>query len=215
MAQTVLLIRSPSEQDDDPYHSALEPAGFQPTSIPILATQLVNVESLASKISSGPSGTDAATSVNGVIMTSGRSVEAWKAAISILDAQSTLADWATTPFYVVGEKTATELKSLSSSPFLPHPTFIRGAQETGTAAKLAQFIADDKERSPGTLLYLTGDKNRDTLTKTLDESGIVWEGIRVYETKEDLAFQERLDEFIIHIAQSAYATVLFNTICLI
>ncbi|KZS95446.1 tetrapyrrole biosynthesis uroporphyrinogen III synthase [Sistotremastrum niveocremeum HHB9708] len=198
MTQTVLLIRSPSEQTPDPYHEALEAAGNEATSIPILATQLVNIESLASKILAGPLGKDAAASVNGVIMTSGRSVEAWKAAISTIIAQDTegAADWCTTPFYVVGDKTASELKSLPSSPFLPHVDFIRGAQEAGTAAKLAEFIIHDKDRSLGTLLYLTGDKNRDTLSKTLDEHGIGWESICVYETTEDLEFPKRLDEFI-------------------
>jgi hypothetical protein len=52
------------------------------------------------------------------------------------------------------------------------PSDVRGT-ESGTAENLAHFIVQDMAGTDKTLLYLTGDKNRDTLQKVVEtESGM-------------------------------------------
>lgn len=58
---------------------------------------------------------------------------------------------------------------------------------------MARFIVDDLE-SPDEkrLLYLTGDKNRDTLPKILRQAGIELDDVQVYETRGSPAFENDL-----------------------
>lgn len=81
-------------------------------------------------------------------------------------------DWSTTPFYAVGPSTAAVLTSLAGPAPSPAraalcPCDVRGS-DTGTSETLAHYIVSDQ---PGEarLLYLTGDKNRDTLPKIIEE----------------------------------------------
>jgi uroporphyrinogen-III synthase len=53
------------------------------------------------------------------------------------------------------------------------------------------MLSDIKER-PAKLLYLTGDKNRDTLPNILTEGGITLEALQVYETVGSPRFEEQL-----------------------
>lgn len=93
-------------------------------------------------------------------------------------------DWSTTPFYVVGQKTARVLSGddtiLLDSKY--RPRILLGAKESGTGAKLAEFIlldyagrnsavsAPEKSSDPAwlPLLYLTGDKTTGSLMNTLE-----------------------------------------------
>jgi uroporphyrinogen-III synthase len=95
-------------------------------------------------------------------------------------------DWSSLPFYVVGNATATPLRSLrdiyDDSCLVPKD--IRG--ESGTGERLAHFILEDVPRSESSLktklLYLTGDKNRDTIPNILQDGGLDVECLKVYET---------------------------------
>ncbi|KAI5983290.1 hypothetical protein EDD15DRAFT_2316713 [Pisolithus albus] len=51
------------------------------------------------------------------------------------------------------------------------PTDVRGRSEAGSAEKLARFILEDVPESKK-MLYLTGDKNRDTMPKILNQRGV-------------------------------------------
>jgi hypothetical protein len=69
---------------------------------------------------------------------------------------------------------------------------IRG-QESGSAANLATFILSDMHGRSGTkLLYLTGDKNRDTISMMLSGENITLEPLQVYRTQESSSFAGRL-----------------------
>jgi len=68
---------------------------------------------------------------------------------------------------------------------------IRG-QASGNAAALSPFILSDIKESPAKLLYLTGDKNRDTLTNFLSEGGISLEALQVYVTEGSPRFEEQI-----------------------
>ena len=63
------------------------------------------------------------------------------------------------------------------------PKDIRGGSESGTGDRLARFILDDLPKT-GTkkLLYLTGDKNKDTIPRILIDGGLELDSLKVYET---------------------------------
>lgn len=93
----------------------------------------------------------------------------------------------------MGQTTATALVDVFSS--FSHLGLglpdIRG-QSSGNAASLATFILIDLQERPLKLLYLTGDKNRDTLPQLLNEGGISLQSLQVYETRGSSSFETSL-----------------------
>lgn len=74
----VILLRAPSlENGDDPYEKQFAAVGYQATSVPVLETAFTNLEELQWIIHSGP----AFHGLTGVVITSGRAVDAWKQAV--------------------------------------------------------------------------------------------------------------------------------------
>ncbi|KAL7278482.1 hypothetical protein ACG7TL_007481 [Trametes sanguinea] len=199
MPTNVLLLRSPSEDGGpDKYEEAFRARGFRPVSVPVLETVHRNLDKLAEVVRRRGRlpGDNADARYAGVIVTSGRACEAWQTVVHDLSQESSSSGdaedgqtWAAVPFYAVGAATATALSSIGSAyPSSPHaPHDIRGGAESGTAEKLAHFILADLARSPTrhgkTLLYLTGDKNRDTLPRILSEGGLELESLQVYATQ--------------------------------
>jgi uroporphyrinogen-III synthase len=66
---------------------------------------------------------------------------------------------------------------------------------SGNATTLASFILEDPDK-PSRLVYLTGDKNRDTLTHILQEDGISVEPLQTYKTEGSPSFAEDLSTVI-------------------
>lgn len=100
------------------------------------------------------------------------------------------------PFYVVGDATAAALAAIQEIPAshgLP-PRDIRGSAATGTSEKLAHFILNDSGDSKPTLLYLTGDKNRDVLPNILKDGGLALENLQVYATTGSSHFESDLQD---------------------
>ncbi|KAI9463508.1 tetrapyrrole biosynthesis, uroporphyrinogen III synthase [Russula earlei] len=177
MAQRVLLLRTPaSPPETDPYEAALTRASFRPLSLPVLETVLENVDRLSRIIRGEDEGR-----VDAVIVTSARAVDA--CANAGVDT-----DWRAVRFYVVGHATAAALARLRTP-----PQDVRG-MECGTAERLARYIVGDARREER-LLYLTGDKNRETLARVvregLGEEGVLRE-LRVYATRGVGDFEGRL-----------------------
>lgn len=104
-----------------------------------------------------------------------------------------LDSWSTIPFYLVGHGTTAALSEVretcGSTRFTPE--IFRG-EPSGTGEKLARFILDGPHERPKKLLYLTGDKNRDTLPKILEEAGIELRSLKVYETQGSTSFERDL-----------------------
>ena len=107
-------------------------------------------------------------------------------------------DWKSIPFYVVGEATATALADLArqynDSYYVTRN--VLGGAESGTAEKLAHYILDHhplNQDSHPTFLYLTGDKNRDTLPTVLASGGITLRTLQVYETRGSSTFAKDLE----------------------
>ncbi|KAJ7494646.1 tetrapyrrole biosynthesis, uroporphyrinogen III synthase [Mycena galericulata] len=194
MSKNVLLLRAPSQHTDslDRYESIFTASGYGAFSVPVLETLFTNLETLVDILHHGAHGA--------VILTSGHACEAWSKAVDILEREQALGqetDWSTTPFYVVGTSTASLLNEIRSthphSPF--SPTDIRG-ESSGTSEQLAKFILSDLESRPtprrDPFLYLTGDKNRDTLPDILRGGNIELTSLQVYQTQGSSTFAEDL-----------------------
>ena len=154
MAPRILLLRTPaSPPETDRYEAALLRASFRPLSLPVLETSFENLDRL-SRIIRRDDDDDTGT-VDGVIVTSARAVEACAHAGADID-------WRDVRFYAVGPATAAQLAQLPNP-----PQDVRGT-ESGTAERLARYIVQDATREVK-LLYLTGDKNLDTLSRVVRE----------------------------------------------
>ncbi|KAH9919039.1 tetrapyrrole biosynthesis uroporphyrinogen III synthase [Fomitopsis serialis] len=202
----VLLLRAPSHDGPDRYESALSDKDLTPVSVPVVETGYTNLDKLKETIVAGPEKGE----FGGVIVTSARSCEAWKAVVLELvgedpeEEAGEATHWSTVPFYVVGEATATALLSIRSivgkyPGYAPSEENVRGAGSTGTSEKLARFIVDELSSAPPDsarrrLLYLTGDKNRDTLPRVLEEGGVHAVPVQVYETHGSSTFGADLEE---------------------
>jgi hypothetical protein len=94
---------------------------------------------------------------------------------------------------VVGKSTASSLHAIRAahpnSPFVP--SNIRG-ESSGTSEQLARFILSDLKSSSTPLLYLTGDKNRDTLPDILRDGSLKLAPLQVYQTQGSSRFSEEL-----------------------
>jgi len=164
--------------------------------VPALETTHVNLDELKRLIREGPD----AHNLGGVIITSGRSCEAWKMVVEELvceqDSKETAAaPWSSIPFYAVGRTTAMLLLDIMKSHDTPYaPKDVRGGEESGTSEKLAHFILSNlpSNRKDAKLLYLTGDKNRDTLPKILREGGVELQNLQVYGTQGSRTFESDL-----------------------
>ncbi|KZT25046.1 tetrapyrrole biosynthesis uroporphyrinogen III synthase [Neolentinus lepideus HHB14362 ss-1] len=198
----VVLLRSPSTDGPDPYETTLRSKGFIPLTVPALETTHVSLDELKRLIREGPD----AHNLSGVIITSGRSCEAWKMVVEELvheqdsketadRAGSLAASWSSIPFYAVGRTTAMLLLDIMKSYDTPYaPKDVRGGEESGTSEKLSHFILNNlpSNRKDAKLLYLTGDKNRDTLPKILREGGVELQTLQVYGTQGSRTFESDL-----------------------
>lgn len=103
--------------------------------------------------------------------------------------------WSSVPFYVVGQGTASALEGVRQTygQTVYTPEIIRG-ESSGTGERLAHFIRDQPHERPKKLLYLTGDKNKDTVPTILGEAGIELQPLKVYETQGSHTFEQDLDE---------------------
>jgi uroporphyrinogen-III synthase len=196
MRPRVLLLRTPATPSEtDRYEAALTCASFHPLSLPVLETVLENLEHL-SRIVRGEAEDGAA---DGVIVTSARAVDACaNAGVDI--------DWRAMRFYVVGPATAAALLARLPNP----PQDIRG-MESGTAEQLARYIVQNATRQER-LLYLTGDKNKETLSRIVTEGlgkGVLRE-LRVYATRGVWDFECSLKRAL----QGEPGTLLFLFMCL-
>ena len=115
--------------------------------------------------------------------------------------------WSTLPFYAVGQATASALSAIrTTSPTSLHaPHDVRGGAESGTAEKLAHFIVSDLSGSAHRrLLYLTGDKNRDTLPNILQGGGIQLQPLQVYATQGSSTFGTDLKQAISQVTSGGF-----------
>ena len=122
-----------------------------------------------------------------------------------------LADWRAVPSYVVGHATAAAASQIRiACPSVEHlaPADVRGGAGAGTAERLAAFILAEGHGGQGRrMLYLTGDKNRETLPEMLTAGGVALETLEVYRTTGSSAFQVDLEAALERAPVGKYACV--------
>lgn len=157
----VILLRS--ADDPDPYQSAFRQAGLRAICEPVLSFAFPNQAALRERLRRREQ-------YAGVIATSPRVAVALD---RVFSAEPELVEsWRDASAYAVGPKTAARLQETGLRP--------RG-EETGTAEALARWIVDDAPAAP--LLFLCGNRRRDTLPDQLVEAGVSFEEQTVYETR--------------------------------
>lgn len=156
----VILLRSAS--DPDPYLRALADDGRRAECRPVLAFSFPADTALREHL-------ERTDHYSGLVASSPRAARAVRRVFD--EAGALHAAWADRPVYVVGPKTASRFDDLGLE--------ARGA-ETGDAAHLASFIADDAPG--GRLLFLSGSRRRDTLPDGLRAADVAFDELVVYET---------------------------------
>lgn len=177
----LLLLRTPfSPLSSDPYDSALAPLCSSLAHLPVLDTRLLPA-TLSTILADERA---PAERYSGVIITSARAVRAWELAAREAGARG---GWKQLPFFVVGRATSDALLGVSNCPTTSERVY--GA-ESGTGERLAHFMREwfGAERGEGEvkpLLYLVGDKNKETIQQILREGkgGVETDRVQVYETE--------------------------------
>jgi len=105
------------------------------------------------------------------------------------------ASWLSIPFYVVGQATASALSSIRTTYHTPYAPGVILGESSGTGEHLANFILSSEGISRlKKVLYLTGDKNRDTVPRILGQAGVVVSPVKVYETQFSSNFAQDLQD---------------------
>ncbi|BGP51371.1 uroporphyrinogen-III synthase [Rhodotorula kratochvilovae] len=194
----LILLRTPVHPpEQDPYRLALKrnphAASWTLHPVQVLDTQLVNQPELQDAVRDVHRNGENPP-YDGVVITSARSVEAYRTALAALPSPLPPPR---IPFFVVGRPTAAALLALPSA---PDPALVLGAAESGTGARLAQFILahfaslpPPSNRREPKLLYLTGDKNSDTVPNVLAHGGVHAHELQVYATTPAASFPAALE----------------------
>lgn len=162
MRPRILLLRRPTAPD--PYVAAFDAAGFDAASVPVLDFEPAGRDALAERIAEPER-------YGGLLVTSPRGAGALRG----LD----LSGWTGKPAFVVGPRTAEGVRALGLAPV--------GA-EAGHADALAGHIEADPPVKP--LLFLCGDRRRDTLPDRLRAAGVAFAELVVYRTIGDASALE-------------------------
>lgn len=167
----VLLRQArPGADGNDPYEHALRSIAYPATCQPVLAFDLQDPRALRVLLQR-PARYDA------LICTSPR---AGRALQEILPPNHKLyASWTAKPTYVTGPRTATVIDAWGGQPV---------GQEAGNATALARRIiadtmADTMADTPASLLFLSGNRRRNTLPQALTEAGCPFDEVEVYRTR--------------------------------
>ncbi|PEN15206.1 uroporphyrinogen III synthase [Longibacter salinarum] len=160
----VVLLRSCDSPD--PYVHAFEELGLTASCCPVLQFDFPNPEQLEQQL-------NADGKYSGLILTSPRAAHALNRSF---DTHPDMRDnWTDRPVFVVGPKTAAAVESAGLTPL---------GQDAGNAASLVDRIADVwvEKRLRRPLLFLSGNRRRDTIPTGLAAAGIPLAEQEVYQT---------------------------------
>lgn len=152
----IFLLRTP--RTPDPYRQVFERGGYRVDVVPVLRFEYIHRNALREVLTR-------TELFEGIITTSPRAVEALRAQRDLVRA------WTSSAFYAAGPETARRARKLGFSP--------RG-EEAGSAEDLADLIIENSPDRP--LLFLSGNRRRDTLPDRLNTAGVSFEELVVYET---------------------------------
>lgn len=154
----VVLLRAPAEPD--PYVAALEARGWSARCVPVLSYTWTPAGDLAHSL-------NRPDAYAGLIATSPRAAEALRHVA--LDAR-----WRERAAYAVGTRTADGLRAVGLVP--------RG-EASGDAEALARYVVDEAAKGAAKpLLFLCGNRRRETLPHRLAAHGVAFEELEVYQT---------------------------------
>lgn len=156
----VVLLRSADEQD--PYVEAFAEEELRAVCVPVLRFAFPHQDMLRERL-------EERARYTALVVTSPRVT---RALAPLFEAEPDLeAAWEGAPVYAVGPKTAAGLKGLGLRPL--------GANAGNADALAEQIVEEGPEAS---LLFLCGNRRRDTLPNRLREAGIPFDEQVVYET---------------------------------
>lgn len=157
----VILLRSADEPDR--YLAAFDRAGLQAVCEPVLAFAFPDQAALRGRLERGDE-------YEALIATSPRAATALERLFA--DHEGLAESWKGRKAYAVGPKTAERLRAVGLEP--------RG-HSAGDAEALASYIVDDAPAAH--LLFLSGNRRRDTLPDGLRDGGVPFDELVVYETQ--------------------------------
>jgi uroporphyrinogen-III synthase len=158
----VILLRS-EDEGDDRYVSAFAQAGLRAVCEPVLTFDFPNQSALRERL-------ELRDQHAAIVATSPRIGAALERLFA--DHEDLARLWEGAPAYAVGPKTAQRLQEVGVEP--------RGA-EAGDAEALASRIIEEAPSAP--LLFLCGNRRRDTLPNRLRAADVPFEEVVVYETR--------------------------------
>lgn len=170
---TVLLLKAPTDSEEDHFVEALQQAGYTAVSVSVLAFNYINEDKLKEALQK-------AHTFSGIVFTSPRSVQAVVQVVAPSNSRLRVKSVETScvpsslPCFVVGPATADAAREAT---FNPEGIY------SGNAENLGQFILDTvspEEKRP--LLFPCAQIRRDTLVKKLQNTAYGVHEIVVYET---------------------------------
>ncbi|XP_033106830.1 uroporphyrinogen-III synthase-like [Anneissia japonica] len=169
--KVVLLKAAKGKIEDDLYLKVLRSEGLLVTLIQVLSFKFFNLKELYEQIAQPEK-------YGGIIFSSPRAVEAVNKSIennsSLKEWQANLIPkWHSLPAYTVGQASGEFVKELGLIPI--------GA-DSGNAENLVKTIKTGYAPSGRPLLFPCGNLRRETIPQSLDDEGISFESVTVYET---------------------------------
>ncbi|MFO8233691.1 MAG: uroporphyrinogen-III synthase [Longimonas sp.] len=159
----IVLLRHPRiSSGADPYVQALQSLSVSVQCTPVLAFDIDPPPTL-DVLLARPARYDA------LLCTSPRAVRALEQVLP--STHPNHARWADKPAYVVGPRTAQAVAEWGGTPV--------GADAGGAAALADQIVAD----APGPLLFVSGNRRRDTLPNALVSAGQMFDEVESYRTR--------------------------------
>ncbi|KAF7728256.1 hypothetical protein EC973_006430 [Apophysomyces ossiformis] len=201
MTRRVWVFKAKNEPHDE-YENELLKHGYHPEFIPVLDHHCASVPELRTILESGPSG---GQGIIGVIVTSQRAVETLAKASEHMVGKER---WNSVTAYVVGPTTADSLKQLHLFGNMVVADKATALCDQMTSHLLSHQQDHDHDRH-GSLLFLAGDKRRDTIPHWLTEAKIPFQEIRTYATCAHPLLKEQMEKICSEISSQDW-TVYFS-----
>uniref|UniRef100_A0A6P7G754 Uroporphyrinogen-III synthase n=1 Tax=Diabrotica virgifera virgifera TaxID=50390 RepID=A0A6P7G754_DIAVI len=190
---TVLLLKTQSNETSDKYAQLLTDNGFQARQVKTLVFQFKNLNILAEKLNK-------ASLYSGIIFSSPRCVQAVKLACQ--EADINIKDWQSKNNFVVGTATYTEaLQSLGFE--------CRGS-DSGNAVNLLEYMKKVVDDQHSLFLYPHGNLKSDSFSKVEEKQKIQVEGVLVYHTIDNPNVEEEISDATNNFTETPEFMVFFS-----
>ncbi|ESO97024.1 hypothetical protein LOTGIDRAFT_231769 [Lottia gigantea] len=173
----VFLFKAPKDEGEDKFVKILSDAGFIVVSLPVLSFNFINTDLLSQYLEN-------LQKYSALILTSTRGVEAVSFALNNC---SKLCDISHISCYVVGKTTGEAASKLGLK--------CKG-EDSGNAEELLKIIVADLKGTSQPVLYPCANIRRDTISTTLQQHGIQYEEIIVYETVKNQNIDQLVEEAV-------------------